>query len=224
MTTQIVEENLDGLPPDGALSDASASDVRQFVTFVAGDEVFAVDMAPVQEIIRVPEVVRVPLAPYTLVGLANLRGKVLPIISLRRIFGFEEQDYDDATRAVVIDIGQPLGFVVDRVASVIGVETGKIESVVSIRSTVNTDLLSGLIKDVGGHAMIMILDFATLIDREFAQIAALAENAAMTGSLAAEAGEGEESTDELQLVSFGVAEQEYAIAFRILPTEPIYYP
>jgi hypothetical protein len=84
---------------------------------------------PVQEIIRVPEVVRVPLAPPTLDGLANLRGKVLPIISLRRIFGFDEQDYDDATRALVIDIGQPLGFVVDRVASVVGVEPGKIEDV-----------------------------------------------------------------------------------------------
>ena len=50
------------------------SDIRQFVTFIAGNEVFAVDMAPVQEIIRVPDVVRVPLAPRTLDGLANLRG------------------------------------------------------------------------------------------------------------------------------------------------------
>jgi len=45
-------------------------------------------MSPVKEIIRVPQVVRVPLAPAALEGLANLRGKVLPIISLRRLFGF----------------------------------------------------------------------------------------------------------------------------------------
>jgi purine-binding chemotaxis protein CheW len=55
--------------------------------------------------------------------------------------------------------------VVDRVASVIGVETSKIEDVGAISSTVNTELLAGLIKDVGGHAMIMILDFAKLIAR-----------------------------------------------------------
>ena len=60
---------------------------QQFVTFMAGEEVFAADMTPVKEIIRVPEVVRVPLAPPALEGLANLRGKVLPIISLRRLFG-----------------------------------------------------------------------------------------------------------------------------------------
>jgi hypothetical protein len=58
------------------------------VIFICGSEVFAVDMAPVQEIIRVPEVVRVPLAPATLEGLANLRGKVLPIISLRGCSAF----------------------------------------------------------------------------------------------------------------------------------------
>jgi purine-binding chemotaxis protein CheW len=192
--------------------DEQVSDIRQFVTFIAGNEVFAVDMAPVQEIIRVPEVVRVPLAPPTLDGLANLRGKVLPIISLRRIFGFDEQEHDDSTRALVIDIGQPLGFVVDKVASVVGVEPGKIEGVGSIQGTVNTELLSGIIKDVGGHAMIMVLDFAKLIAQEFAEIAAVAKSASMAGGLYSSTDAEEEATsDELQLVSFDVAGQEYAI-------------
>jgi len=192
--------------------DEQVSDIRQYVTFITGDEVFAVDMAPVQEIIRVPEVVRVPLAPRTLDGLANLRGKVLPIISLRRIFGFAEQAHDDVTRALVIDIGQPLGFVVDKVSSVVGVEPGKLEGVGSIKGTINTELLSGIIKDVGGHAMIMVLDFAKLIAQEFAEIAAVAKSAAMAGGIYANAETEEEATsDELQLVSFDVAGQEYAI-------------
>ncbi len=189
-----------------------ASDTRQFVIFLAGNEVFAVDMAPVQEIIRVPDVVRVPLAPPTLDGLANLRGKVLPIISLRRVFGFPEQEHDDATRALVIDIGQPLGFVVDKVASVVGVEPGKLEGVGSIQGTLNTELLSGIIKDVGGHAMIMVLDFAKLIAHEFAEIAAVAKSASLAGGVYASTEiEAEETSDELQLVSFDVAGQEYAI-------------
>lgn len=213
MTTETPE--LPGTGPvgeDEALQE-QASDTRQFVTFLAGNEVFAVDMAPVQEIIRVPQVVRVPLAPPTLDGLANLRGKVLPIVSLRRIFGFEERDYDDATRAVVIDIGQPLGFVVDKVASVVGVEPGQIEGVAGIQGTVNTELLSGLIKDVGGHAMIMVLDFAKLIAQEFSEIASLAKRAgAGTVHSTQTVAEDEESSDELQLVSFEVAGQEYAIS------------
>src|SRR5580698_3379847 len=155
------------------------SNIRQFVTFHAGSEVFAVDMAPVQEIIRVPEVVRVPLSPTALEGLANLRGKVLPIISLRRLFGFPELPRDDSTRALVVDVGQPLGFVVDRVSSVVGVDASHIEDVGSIKTSVNTEMLSSLIKDVGGHAMVMVLDFAKVIEREFSHIAAISKNTAV---------------------------------------------
>ena len=186
---------------------------QQFVTFMAGDEVFAADMSPVKEIIRVPEVVRVPLAPSSLEGLANLRGKVLPIISLRRLFGFPELEHDDSTRALVVDVGQPVGFVVDRVSSVVGVEASHIEDVGSIKTTVNTEALSGLIKDVGGHAMIMVLNFAKLIEREFSQIAAISKSTGVAGAVEASAqNEEEESSDELQLVSFDVDGQEYAIA------------
>ena len=213
MSTETVEQQV-ARPADDALEER-ASDTRQFVTFITGGEVFAVDMAPVQEIIRLPAVVRVPMAPPALNGLANLRGKVLPIISLRRMFGFPEQDADDATRAVIVDVGQPLGFVVDRVASVVGVEPSQIEDVGAIRSAVDTDLLSGIIKGVGGHAMIMVLNFEKLIQREFAHIVAAGAKNVGLGSSALDTGNEEvedEASDELQLVSFNVAEQEYAIA------------
>jgi purine-binding chemotaxis protein CheW len=210
MTTEI----LDQAPLDGVSAGVEAvSDIRQFVTFIVGTEVFAVDMQPVQEIIRVPDVVKVPLAPRTLDGLANLRGKVLPIVSLRRIFGFEERDYDDATRAVVIDQGQPLGFVVDRVVSVVGVDPKQIEGAGAISATVNTDLVSGLLKDVGGYPMIMVLDFSKLIASEFAGAIGAARSQA-DSSMETDAQvktEANKASDELHLVSFEVAQQEYAI-------------
>jgi purine-binding chemotaxis protein CheW len=115
----------------------------------------------------------------------------------------------------VIDVGQSIGFVVDRVASVMSVETNRIESVDTISSTVDTELLSGLVKDMGDHKMVMILDFAKLIEREFTHInvsvktASGVENAAKRSeSISAT----ETASDERQLVSFVVAEQEYAIA------------
>ena len=212
MTSATIEKPAPGARPGDEGLEEMASDKRQFVTFISGGEVFAVDMAPVQEIIRLPEVVRVPLAPPALDGLSNLRGKVLPIISLRRIFGFPEQDHDDATRAVVVDVGQPLGFVVDRVSSVVGVEPGQIEDVSALRSTVDTDLLCGLIKGVGGHAMIMVLDFEKLVAREFAHIAGITKDLGLPASVSSAARDEAPASDELQLVSFNVAEQEYAIA------------
>jgi purine-binding chemotaxis protein CheW len=182
-----------------------ASTTQQFVTFFSGNEIFAAEMSPVREIIRVPEVVRVPLAPPALEGLANLRGKVLPIISLRRLFGFAELAHNDSTRALVIDVGQPLGFVVDKVSSVIGVDTSQIEAVGQLSTTMNIELLSSLIKDVGGHPTIMVLDFAKLIEREFAQIAAISQKTGLVGAEQASAhSEEEDSSDELQLVSFAI--------------------
>lgn len=207
------DPSVDTPPVADERDEEHASAIRQFVTFIAGDGVFAVDMAPVKEIIRVPEVVRVPLAPVSLEGLANLRGKVLPIISLRRIFGFPERAHDDASRAVVIDQGQPLGFVVDRVASVISVDPRQIEDTGSISTTVNTELVSGLLKDVSGYPMIMVLDFTTLINTEFAGIAAMAHrNVEGNMDVACQLSqEDHQFSDILQLVSFEAAGQEYAI-------------
>jgi purine-binding chemotaxis protein CheW len=215
MSDEIMEAGtpLPGLDANEDSADEPESNTRQFVTFVVGDETFAVDMAPVQEIIRVPDVVRVPLAPAALEGLSNLRGKVLPIISLRRIFSFAEREHDDSTRALVIDYGQPLGFVVDRVSSVVEVDPASIEGVDSLRSTVNTELLSGIIKDVGHCPMIMVLDFARLIAQEFEAITAVARHAVLNSDLSETRSDDEdEGSDELQLVSFDVANQEYAIA------------
>lgn len=188
-----------------------SGDLDQFVTFILGGEVFAVEMTPVQEIIRLPAVVRVPLAPPSLLGLANLRGKVLPIIGLRRILGLTEREQDEATRALVIDTGQPLGFVVDRVASVISARPDQIEPVSGIQGAVKGELLTGILKDVGGFPMVMVLDFGRLIAREFAEIASLAKTAAMNPVLGEATAAEEESGDELQLVSFAVAGQEYAL-------------
>lgn len=194
--------------------DEADSDSTQYVTFQSGNEMFAVEMAPVLEIIRVPDVVRVPLAPPALQGLANLRGKVLPIISLRQAFGFAPGEHDDSTRALVIDLGQPLGFVVDRVASVVAVGADRLEGVDSLRCSIDTALLAGVIKDVGNHPMVMVLDFARLLAGEFAELASLAADPQSLASLVAGNGDSDEDddSDELQLVSFGVAGQEYAIA------------
>jgi purine-binding chemotaxis protein CheW len=191
---------------------------NQFVTFAVAGEMFAVPMGPVQEIIRVPEVARLPLAPATLDGLANLRGRVLPIINLRRLFNCEDREHDDSTRAVVINLGQPLGFVVDRVASVLSVEPDEIESAHSIQTIVAADFLTGVIKRPrpdGGQDLLMTLDFGKLVESQFATIGHSA-NDELRGSSGGELhneehDDTEVTTDELRLVSFSVAEQEYAL-------------
>ncbi len=206
------------LPPNSVSAENTdqTADTQQFVTFCVGNEVFAVSMAPVREIIRVPKVIRVPLSPPSLLGLANLRGLVLPVISLRHLFHFEEREYDDATRALVIDFGTPAGFVVDRVTSVMTVEQDQIEPADLIQATIDSDLLSGIIKPSDHRPMVMILDFARLIQKEFTMLDAQHRSrhptALASPRTATDPKNDDAHEDELQLVSFVVAQQEYAIA------------
>lgn len=185
---------------------------NEFVTFSVEGELFAAPMAPVQEIIRVPELARVPLAPASLLGLSNLRGRVLPIVNLRRIFGLPDTANTDSTRALVINLGTPMGFVVDRVASVIAVDQQKIESVAGISSSIDTDLLTGVVKNADGE-MIMIIDFGRLVAGEFLTSVPGLKGAGITGPeqvVHAADDVEDEASDELQLVSFTVDGQEYA--------------
>lgn len=208
-------------PENAAAPDADATVTdRQFVTFNVAGEMFAVPMAPVQEIIRVPDVARLPLAPAALDELSNLRGRVLPIVNLRRLFNTAERPHDDATRALVINLGQPLGFVVDRVASVISVEPGEIEPVTSIGSIVQADYLTGVINRPAGadgqHQLLLVLDFARLVADQFSHVRAVGAGAAAAnqggGSDFSDEAARQASADELRLVSFTVQDQEYAIA------------
>jgi len=183
---------------------------NEFVTFLLEGEVFALNMAPVQEIIRVPEIVKVPKSPPALMGLANLRGKILPIINLRRVFGLPEKDIDEASRVIVIDLGQILGFLVDSVSSVIDVEETKIETSSEIKSIVKSEFLKGVIKDVAQFKMVMILDIEKVIEKEFSQI--LQDSSKEYEVTYKEQFKEEETlADERQLVSFTVADEEYAI-------------
>jgi purine-binding chemotaxis protein CheW len=199
-----------GTPPL-SVAVALADDSRQYVTFHIDDGVFAVPLAEVQEIIRLPDVVQMPLSPGSLEGLANLRGTVMSITSLRRIFRYPDLDHDDATRVVVINQGTPIGLVVDRMAAVVTVDLDQIENVRSIEATVNTDMLRGMIKASDGRGMIMILDPVSLVEIEFGSPSRSASSV-RTGGADIEEKSRAETTDELQLVSFEVAGQEYALA------------
>jgi purine-binding chemotaxis protein CheW len=195
-------------------SDADIGDVHQFVIFHVADEMFAMPLSDVREIIRMPDVVRVPLSPLALEGLANLRGTVLPVIQLRRIFGMDPVEHNDATRVVVLDQGQPVGLVVDRMANVVTVDGDNIEPASTIEGTVHTDMMTGMIKTNDGKSMVMILDAGKVVAREFSAIKrAVDRNAVGSGDISDDARRERltEIADESQLVSFEVAGQEYAL-------------
>ncbi len=196
---------------------------QQFVTFFVGAQCMAFDMSRVMEIVRVPETVEVPLTPCSLLGLANLRGTILPVLSLRRVLGLEDTDNTDATRVMVLNyFGRPLGFVVDKVTRVIGVQPEAIEGINAQSSTFDSHLLSGVLKNVDEQALIQLIDIDALTQQEYSNFTAVNEgNAAAThqNNTLVQHAEDNDEQDIRQLVSFSVADQEYS--FDITATQEI---
>ena len=94
--------------------------VLQLVGFRVGEEEFGVDILRVQEIIRSQQLTRVPNSSEFMEGVMNLRGKIIPVIALRKRFGLEEVPSHDHTRIVVVELqGTVLGFIVDAVSEVL---------------------------------------------------------------------------------------------------------
>jgi purine-binding chemotaxis protein CheW len=103
-------------------------DLLQLVSFHVGGEEFCLDILRVQEIIRIQALTRVPNSPDFVEGVINLRGKVIPVIALRKRFGLEELAHDKQTRIVVSETkGTVLGFIVDSVSEVLRIPTDTVE-------------------------------------------------------------------------------------------------
>jgi len=106
----------------------SKGEVLQLVGFRVGDEEFGLDILRVQEIIRLQQLTRVPNSQESMDGVMNLRGKIIPVIALRRRFGLEQIPPDKQNRIVVVEIkGAVLGLIVDSVSEVLRMPAGTVE-------------------------------------------------------------------------------------------------
>ncbi|KAA5603816.1 chemotaxis protein CheW [Roseospira marina] len=200
-------------PPDGASPDDATLVSSEHVGFAVGDQAFAFCMTKVLEIIRVPRAVMVPMTPTALLGLANLRGRVLPILDFRTLVGLEPRTTDEATRVIVVDIGQTVGLVVDRVARVMHVEARDVDPAEDIESFVGRDLLDGVVKQPGG-ALVQLVDPEKVVGLKFslADIREAAETSLGLSDLGRVVADTEGEDEANRLVSVCLAGQDYGLA------------
>jgi purine-binding chemotaxis protein CheW len=141
------------------------AELMQLVTFSIGEEEFGVDILKVQEIIRMMEITKVPRAPDFVEGVINLRGKVIPILDLRRRFGLVTRDHDKHTRIIVIEISNMIvGFVVDSVSEVLRIPSNTVEPPPPVVSGLESEYISGVGKLA--DRLLILLDLDRLLSRE----------------------------------------------------------
>jgi purine-binding chemotaxis protein CheW len=129
----------------GASTTGSApGELLQLVSFHVGDEEFGLEILRVQEIIRIQPLTRVPNLPEYIDGVFNLRGRVIPVIGLRKRLGLDKHPADKQTRIVVVDVhNQTLGFIVDSVSEVLRIHSDTVEPTPRLGKT-ERDYISGV--------------------------------------------------------------------------------
>jgi purine-binding chemotaxis protein CheW len=150
-----------GLQNDETVQKGSTSDQMQLVTFELAGECFAVDIHAVREINRLMEITRVPQSPPEIAGVINLRGKIFPVVELRKKFGFPNKESCDQTRIVVLEFGgRETGFVVDRVHEVLRIDSSVVDPTPEVMGTVDSDFIKGIAKLEG--RLLIVLDLEHL--------------------------------------------------------------
>ncbi|RDI57338.1 chemotaxis protein CheW [Microvirga subterranea] len=166
------------------MAEAAFSAVAQsFLTVQVGGERFAIPASDVAEVIRPPAVTRVPLGPASLVGVANLRGAVMPVVSLHSLLGVEKKPSANA-RVVVVDRGAPVGLMIDGVAS--------------------------LDTSGDGDAPARMIDLDALLLRDFGRFARRSRHG-QDASANAFREQSDAARDETALVCFVVGNQDFAL-------------
>ena len=137
--------------------------IDSYLSFKLDDEYFGVDVKKVIEILEVPGITSIPLAPDYMAGIINLRGKVLPLIDTKVKFGLSPIEFSVDTCIIVIEIkveGEILqiGTLVDSVLEVIEVAQSDIQPSPSIEAKYRLDFISGMIRRDEDFIMLLDLD------------------------------------------------------------------
>lgn len=136
------------------------------VAFGLGRECYGVPIGSVQEIIRAADITQVPGAPLHVRGVINLRGRIIPVLDLRRRFGLPELEASEEQRVMVVDLGaKRLGMLVDSVSQVIKVPAALVEEVPEEAICVEEKYLLGVGKLEDRLVFIIDLERTLLLSR-----------------------------------------------------------
>ncbi|MCX5804816.1 MAG: chemotaxis protein CheW [Proteobacteria bacterium] len=131
------------------MSVLSITDTRQYLTFQLGEEVFAIDVSCVREILEFTTVTKVPKTPDYMRGVINLRGSVVPVLDMRLKFGMTKTEKKVNTCVIVIEVsfeGETtiMGALVDSVQEVLELDPDQIEPAPRIGIQLKTEFIKGM--------------------------------------------------------------------------------
>lgn len=151
------------------MTEQEMNDISQFLTFQLSEEVFALDIAKVREVLEFIKVTKVPQTPEMMIGVINLRGSVVPVIDLRLKFGMGAGERTVNTCIIIIEViieeeTTLIGGLVDSVKEVMDMEAGQIEPPPKIGTQLRTEFIRGMGKQE--DTFVMILDIEKIFSSD----------------------------------------------------------
>jgi purine-binding chemotaxis protein CheW len=135
---------------------------NQIVIFELDEEYYGVDISIVESIIKMQSITNIPHAPSFVEGVINLRGKILPVIDLRKRFSLSPKEDNQDNRIVVITLGDSeAGMIVDNVSEVLTIQDTDIEPAPNMVSMVDSNFITGIAKL--GERLVIMLDLKAVL-------------------------------------------------------------
>jgi purine-binding chemotaxis protein CheW len=181
------------------------------LVFQLAGEQFGLRLEVVAEIIRPPVLAHMPLVPPSLLGLANLRGIVMPVVSLRALRNLPDIAADKSTRVIVLRGDNPVGFVVDGIRGLLAVATDRLERDATGIHCDGSVLLGDVIKGAEGESPINLLDPPHVLQGQFVRLGVSSRPAEIQAASAKSPAAGTQAKELISLLSFCLGDQEYAL-------------
>jgi purine-binding chemotaxis protein CheW len=179
----------------------------QVIVFKVDEEEFAIRISNIKEIIRVPAVTKIPNTPEYIAGLCRLRGDLLPVIDIRKLFNVHDKEFDESSRIIVADIyGKKVGLISDKVSEVISVNENDIKEPPSSIRGIDGGAVSGILMLNNGKRVVMLLDVEKIIKVRNLDIVANVDHTyarILNGACVA-------TDEEEQVIIFNIGFEEYA--------------
>lgn len=142
------------------------NDKKQYIVITFGNEQYGIDISYVDNIVRMQKITRVPKAQPYFKGVINLRGEVVPVMSLRLKMGLEDDVFTNTSRIIILKIEQKgvLGIIVDEVKEVVTLGSEKIDKVAHNPKDVKSTFINGIGKN--GDDLISLFDISSVVDEK----------------------------------------------------------
>lgn len=142
--------------------------VQQFIVFKLNEQLYGISIQNVQIIEKIKSIMRVPKVPSCVKGVMNLRGEIIPVISLRDQFSLSDKEYTDKTRIIIVKLEDTMvGLIVDEVKEVIEIESNQVEVVQNIQGKMKTSHILGVGKIE--EDIVTLLNLNNIIEEAFSE-------------------------------------------------------